>query len=95
MRRNISKSDLQYLVDELNKVTNNPIDSYTKTNEGQYRANIGNYHLSWAYGGVSLQRMTNEGGGVSNVSHSGHGTKRELYNYLIALLDGIELAQGK
>jgi len=84
----ITQKQLEYLVERINEDTNSPKASYTKTEEG-HKANIGNYHLSYAYGGVKLERMCNEGGGVNTVSTGGFGTKRELYDWMRAYLDGM------
>ena len=86
----ISRSDLEAVVRRLNTVTGNSIDPYTKDETGQFIANIGNYHLSGAYGGVALHRMATDGGGVSDVFGCGHVTKRDLYDRLHAYLNGIE-----
>ena len=85
----ITQKQLEYLVERINEATNSPKASYTKTDKPPYRANIGNYHLSYAYGGVKLERMCNEHGGVSTVSSGGYGTKRELYEWMRAFLDGM------
>ena len=84
----ITQKQLEYLVERINEATNSPKASYTETEEG-YKANIGNYHLSYAYGGVKLERMCNEHGGVNTVSTGGYSTKRELYDWMRAFLDGM------
>jgi hypothetical protein len=84
----ITQKQLEYLVERINEATNSPKASYTKTEKGHI-ANIGNYHLDYAYGGVKLERMCNEGGGVNTVSTGGYGTKRELYNWMQAFLSGM------
>lgn len=86
----ITRSNLEAVVKRLNIMTGNSIDPYTKDEAGQFTANIGNYHLSGAYGGVSLHRMATDGGGVSDVFGCGHVTKRDLYDRLHAYLNGIE-----
>ena len=93
----ITRKDLEYLVECINEATGSPKASYTKREKATstdpgYRANIGNYHLSYAYGGVKLERMYNEGGGVNTVSTGGFGTKRELYDWMRAFLAGMEAA---
>jgi len=89
----ITEKHLKSVVDRINRVTNSPLEPYTRDGD-KFTANIGNYHLSFAYGGVSLERMCNPGGGVSEVFRCGHVTKRELYNRMHALLAGLELAQS-
>ena len=89
----ITKKDLEYLVDRLNDVTGSPPEPHARNDAGQLVANIGNYHLSYAYGGASLHRTVNEGGGVSDVLSYGHVPKRDLYDRLHAYLRGYEQAQ--
>jgi hypothetical protein len=81
----ITEAHLQAKVDRLNRVTGSPAEPYTNG-----KANIGNYHLSHAYGGVCLHRMHNDGGGVSSPLSIGHVTKRELAGLLSAYIEGIE-----
>ena len=90
MSNRITQKDLEYLVTQINKATNSPIEQYTKNAEGKYKANPGNYHLSYAYGGVALERMANEGGGDRRISTGGYGTKRELYTWMQAFLSGLQ-----
>lgn len=53
-------------------------------------ANIGNFHLSGAYGGVSLHEMTTDGGGVvRDVFRCGHVPKRELAGLIDAYMQRI------
>lgn len=86
MSNRITQSDLENLVDRINKATESPTEPYTDRT-----ANIGNYHLSYAYGGVKLHRMDNDRGGVRTVSTGGYGTKRELYGWMDAFLSGIAI----
>ena len=82
----ITEKHLQAKIDYLNKITNSPAASYI---DG--KAQIGNYHLSHAYGGVCLHRMYNDGGGVSSPLSTGHIPKRELAGLLDAFIAGITL----
>ena len=84
----ITESQLQAVVDRLNRITGSPMAPYASG-----KAQIGNYHLSHAYGGVCLHRMHNEGGGVSSPLSTGHITKRELYNLMHAYIAGLLAAQ--
>jgi hypothetical protein len=70
-------------------VTGSPVEQYSTVN-GKLVANIGNYHLSGAYGGYALHRMVNVGGGITDVSQSGHVSKRALYDILHAYLAGYD-----
>jgi hypothetical protein len=84
----ITDSMIQARIDRLNKLTGSPAEPYT---DG--KANIGNFHLSHAYGGVCLHRMHNDAGGVSAPLISGHVTKRDLFDALCAFLAGIDFTQ--
>lgn len=87
----ITESNLKALVLRINEATHSPVDAYVKQQDGRYKAQIGNYHLDIAYGGYALDRMVNEGGGVTVVI--GRGTKRELWDKMHAFLRGFETAQ--
>jgi len=89
----IKQKDLEVLVDKINKVQDCPLTTYT-LNKGKYTANIGNYHLSFAYGGVSLRQLANKDGGASEPLNTGHIPKKALYNVLKAFLAGLETKKG-
>lgn len=80
----ITEKDLEAVVLRINNITNSPVKPYF---DG--KAQIGNYHLSHAYGGVSLHRMHNEAGGVTTPLNCGHISKRELYNLMQAYISGL------
>ena len=86
----ITKQMLQRQVDLINNALGTPLLPWSKTG-----ANIGNYHISGAYGGVNLCRMDNESGGVENVFGHGHIPKRDLYCELCAFLAGIDAAKAR
>ena len=48
----------------------------------------GNYHLSYAYGGVALYQNVSTGG-ERDVFRSGHTTKSHLYDMMQAYLEGV------
>jgi hypothetical protein len=85
----ITEKQLESLVQWVNELTNSPPTSYTRNEDGKLSANIGNYHLYHAYGGVNLHRMTNTGGGVNTPLGEGTRTKRELFNQLHAFINGL------
>jgi len=87
----ITQKDLEILVDVINVETKNPTTSYTKHKDG---ANIGNFHLDYAYGGVKLAQITNTGGTIREISHDGFGTKRQLHSFMQAYLDGMAVAKS-
>jgi hypothetical protein len=90
----ITQKNLEYLVKRINEITGSPAESWTRKSNGDYSANVGNYHLDYAYGGVSLERMTRTTGSVNMISGIGHVPKRELYNWMRAFLAGIELRKS-
>jgi hypothetical protein len=80
---------LQAQCERLNRLEGSPLESYSKDEStGKYSANIGNYHISQAYGGYSLHRMYTAGGGVSNPLSIGHISARELSGLLSAYIAG-------
>jgi hypothetical protein len=85
----ITLKNLQAVVDRINKATGSPVEQYTSVND-KLLANIGNYHLSGAYGGYALYRMVNASGGITDISDSGHVSKRALYDLLHMYLAGYE-----
>ena len=87
----ITLSHLEAAVARLNEATNSPATARSHTADDKYVANIGNWHVSGAYGGVTLHRIVNESGGVR--SYGGYGTKRELLSRVHAMLDGIGAVQ--
>lgn len=86
----ITIKDLKAVCERLNRITGSPLVGYVKDEDGRYRSQVGNFHISQAYGGYSLCRMANEAGGVSDVFYSGHVSARDLYNQMHAFIRGIE-----
>ncbi len=85
----ITRKQLDCLVSRINKITGSPEAGYTKTADGKFQANIGHYYISGAYGGVKLERICSEGGGCSDISTDGFGTKRQLYTWMRAFIAGL------
>lgn len=86
----ITIKQLEMKIDYLNKITNSPSTPYVKKEGGGMQAQIGNYHLSQAYGSVCVHRMSNEHGGVTTPIMFGHVPKREAFEALSAYIAGIE-----
>lgn len=84
----ITEKTLRELVKTINSLTYSPNEPYSQK-DGKLVSNIGNYHLSFAYGGVSLHRISNEHGGTTDVLNSGHTTKRDLFNLIHAYIKGL------
>lgn len=87
----VTLKTLEAVVDRINKMTNNPLESYSKVDD-RYIAQVGNYHLSGAYGGYSLHRMYNLDGGITDVFQCGHVSKRELLTRMYSFLAGYNAA---
>ena len=88
----ITIKHLRELCETLNKMTGHALEPYTRNGNGNgnLRANVGNYHISRAYGGHTLHQMANESGGVNTPLSCGHVPARELYGLMHAYLKGIE-----
>ena len=94
----VTKKMLENKVDHLNEITNSPRKYFTSGGCIKYGIiNIGHFCISGAYGGYELQRVYNEGGGVTTPLNTGHIPKKELYNLISAFVSGIEFnnKQGK
>jgi hypothetical protein len=89
----ITLSMLKNKIEYLNQITNSPVKPYSEVN-GKIIANIDNFHLYQAYGAFGLHRMVNEGGGVTQNHIYGLHTKRELFDRLSVLINGIEFNKG-
>lgn len=89
MRERITQKNLQAVIDRINRITDSPETPYTKTPEGKFIPNLGNYHLSMAYGGYNLHRIDNDSGGVTCPLGTGHVTKKELYKLMHAFINGL------
>ena len=87
--KRITQQDLQDLVDRINEIQGQELKTYSEQENGTFKANIGNYHISGAYGGVALHQMFNLSGGIRDISGCGYVPKKELYNWLRAYLAGL------
>ena len=85
----ITNKQLDNLATWINELTNSPITPYRRDENDRLVANVGNYHIYHAYGGVELHRMANEAGGIRVVINSGCTTKRDLYNLMHAYIKGL------
>ena len=88
MTQRITRAHLDAKAATLNRMTNSPTEP-SRMVDGKRTANVGNYHISGAYGGYSLHRMSNESGGVSDVFDCGHIPARELAGLMSAYTAGL------
>jgi hypothetical protein len=86
----ITEKQLENLVTFINEITGSPLTPYSRDENGNLKGNIGNYHLSHAYGGVNVHKTVNDGGGITCPITHGYVTKRELYNAMHAYIRGLE-----
>jgi hypothetical protein len=94
-RHAITTKMLQGKINLINSLTGNAQDPWVTREDGKgCDANVGNYHLSGAYGGVCLCQHMNEGGGETDVFSCGHVTKRQLFDLMGAYIRGIGVGQG-
>jgi len=84
----IKLEDLQRLINRINKIKKAPMETYKK-DDSKLIAQIGNFHISSAYGGHSLHCIVSKNGATSDVMQIGHVSKKELYNLLHAYLRGM------
>ena len=87
MTTRITRAFLDAKVATINSMTKSPAEPY-RTVDGKAVANVGNYHISGAYNGYCLHRMT-EGGGASDVFSCGHISARELAGLMSAYMAGL------
>lgn len=88
MTNRITRSFLEAKANTINSMTKSPAEP-SRMVDGKYRANVGNYHISGAYGGYCLHRMCNEAGGVSDVFDCGHIPARQLAALMSAYTAGL------
>ena len=88
MTNRITIKHLEAKARTLNGMTKSPIASYRMVDDKRF-SNIGNYHISGAYGGYCLHRMATEGGGVHDVFSCGHVSARELAGLMSAYMAGL------
>jgi hypothetical protein len=90
MSERITTATLEAIIARINMLTNSPLRPYEDV-AGKYVPQAGCYHLSSAYGGVALKRMSPTGGAV-DVLDRGHMPKRELAELMHAYIRGLNCA---
>lgn len=90
----VTTAHLDAIVASINTMTNSPLTPYASGPSGKYEPQAGCYHLSQAYGGYALHRMSIQAGctGVSDPLGRGHMPKRELAELMYAFIRGMESA---
>jgi hypothetical protein len=91
MSDNYTKTKLKALVDRLNELTGSPMQTYAPPNgQGTHVPQVGNWHISQAYGGYCVARIVTESGGCSQPIWEGHVPARLACLQTIAFLKGLE-----
>ena len=85
----ITIKQIDAVIEWLNNELERPQEPYGKDENGKLKAQIGNFHMYSAYGKYGLHETQNEQGGVKTVVEL--GTKKELFNAIHRLLDGVRL----
>lgn len=88
----ITRGMLDEACERINKALKCPL-TYSSEVNGIWQTNVGHYHIDGAYGGFALYQTDNEMGSVSATFNCGHIPARDLYNRMIAFLDGIRAAR--
>ena len=85
----ITQRYLDSLCERINVAQQTPPITYKRI-DGTLVGQVGNFHISGAYGGVCLHQITTASGGARDVFSCGHITKRDLYNRMRAYLVACE-----
>ena len=93
MTQRITLTQLEAIIARINRAAGTPAEPYALGADGKHHAQPGNYHLSRAYGGFCLHRMSNTDGGVRDVFGCGHVPARDLANRMFASLAGFDDAR--
>jgi len=87
MNPRVRQSDLEQQLVVLNRITNSPMLPYDKESKVWQG---GNYHLSYAYGGVCVHQICRTGSSaVKEPIFHGHRPKREAYSLIEAYINGV------
>ena len=95
MATRATTAQLHSIIDRINTMTNSPMRPYDiDESSGKYVPQAGCYHLSQAYGGYALHRMSLQAGctGVTDPLGRGYMPKRELAELMYAFMRGMESA---
>ena len=85
----ITQRYLDSLCERINSAQKTPTAPYERIDD-KLIGQVGNYHLSSAYGGWCLHQIANVSGGARDVFSCGYITKRDLYNRMRAYLVACE-----
>jgi hypothetical protein len=81
---------LESRVNMLNGALNQPTEYWDKSSARPCH-NVGHYYVGQAYGAYRLEQIASGTGAARDISPS--GTKREIWDYVTAMIAGVEAAQ--
>lgn len=85
----ITRKNLENLLPYFCKVMGlEPFKGYTNN-----KAHVGGVYLDGAYGGWTLHKVMNEGGGVRTLLRRGHVPARELFQAMHDAMEGVEIRE--
>jgi len=95
----VTQAELDTLVRQVNEALGRPIGTWTRHDcavcvTPRYTANVGNIHLSQAYGGVQVVETLDDAGSIRALTHH-HGTQREAALFLRGMLAAIALCPDR
>ena len=90
----ITVKDIEWHIEILNKLFDVPLKPYQAERDdcGHTIANAGTFYLYHDLNGYRLERVASRGG---SKDISPIGTKREVYDYVRAMIQGVELYRSK
>lgn len=91
MTDRVTMKILERLVDQLNELTDNPTQIWTRDNNGHNRAHVGAYVLDAAYGGYKLSQIVSNSGGERDIT--GRDTAGNTARLIRAYMAGLKLVR--
>ena len=87
-----TKRDLDRQVELINQAIGQKPEGWTRQEDGTQISNVGTFVLNYAYGGVALSQLVNDGGGERTILP--RGTKAELLAGMRAFLAGLDMGMA-
>ena len=91
MSNQITLGMLEARVTMLNNALDQPTEYWDKVSARPCH-NVGHYYIGRAYGGYRLEQISSGTGAARDISP--RGTKRETWDYVTAMIAGVEAAQN-
>ena len=91
-RHRATKKDLARQVELINQMMCQKTEGWTRQEDGTLQCNVGTFVLDYAYGGVALAQLVNDGGGERTILP--RGTKAQLLAGMRAFLAGLDMGMA-